>query len=240
MGLLDIFKRKDARTDVEMTRSALEAVRTPGGDEESAVSRLVERLMSIGIDGKGPFTGAEKLADKVLAAKDGNREAAITALSHRHIRDGAVGGFATSLGGFVTMAVALPINVFEFYVQATRLVATIAHLRGYDLKDPQVRTAVLLTLVGNDAYAVLRAAGVPVGTVSGGVVTRAVVSHLPKSMLMVVNKAVGFRLLRSTGERVLAKFGKAIPVAGGLLGAGLDAWLMHKIADAAHREFPQV
>ena len=68
---------------------------------------------------------------------------------------GAIGGFVTSVGGFVTMPVALPVNVVEFYVQATRMVAAIATLRGYDVNDPRVRTAVLLTLVGSDADEVL-------------------------------------------------------------------------------------
>ena len=39
-----------------------------------------------------------------------------------HVVGGAVGGFVTGLGGFVTMPVALPVNIAEFYIQATRMV----------------------------------------------------------------------------------------------------------------------
>jgi hypothetical protein len=69
----------------------------------------------------------------------------------------------TGLGGFVTMPVALPVNIAEFYIQATRMVGGIATLRGYDLADPQVRTAVMLTLVGARADEVLAKAGLSTG-----------------------------------------------------------------------------
>ena len=57
---------------------------------------------------------------------------------------------------------------------------------------------------------------------------------------MVVNKAVAFRLLSTAGRSTLARFGKGLPVAGGFVGAGLDVYLIRKIADAARNEFPQV
>ncbi len=55
---------------------------------------------------------------------------------------------------------------------------------------------------------------------------------------MVVNKAVGFRLMRGVSEKLLSRFGRGIPVAGGLVGGGIDAFMMKKIADQAMKEFP--
>ena len=66
------------------------------------------------------------------------------------------------------MPIALPANVLEFYVQATRMVGAIATLRGYDVQDPRIRTAVLLTLVGSKSDDVLKKAGMATG---GGRVT---------------------------------------------------------------------
>lgn len=243
MGLFDLLRRnKNTRDDFATTRSAFEAANDPDSDAQGAVSRLIAKLLDIGIDGRGPFPGAAKIADKArghrgTSARD--TEKAIDKVIGLSVRGGAAGGFATSVGGFVTMPVAIPVNVFEFYVQATRMVAGIAHLRGYDIKAPEVRTAVLLTLIGNDARGVLEKAGVPIGAATGGAATSLVVNRLPKSALMVVNKAVGFRLLRSVGERTLTRFGKLIPVAGGVLGAALDGFLMRQLGKAARREFPQ-
>ena len=55
---------------------------------------------------------------------------------------------------------------------------------------------------------------------------------------MVVNKAVGFRLLTTASRKSLAKLGKGVPMVGGVLGAGLDTYLLKRIADHARHEFP--
>jgi hypothetical protein len=137
----------------------------------------------------------------------------------------------------VTMPVALPANVVEFYVGATRMVAAIATLRGYDVTDAQVRTAVLLTLVGSDADEVLAKAGLTGGT---GKVVALVGQQLPPAALLMVNKAIGFRLLRGLGEKAFARLGRGIPLAGGVVGGGIDVWMMKRIADHALTEFPQL
>lgn len=226
--------KREASDDLALTRSALDAAQDPGQDD-SVVTRLVQKILDFGIDGVGPLDSAQEFADKALSAAGGDREKAIKRIARRGLVGGGVGGFATGLGGFVTMPVALPANVLEFYVQATRMVAAIAALRGHDLTRPHVRTAVLFTLVGADPDEVLRKAGMVTG--SGRVATMAL-RGLPPAGLMVLNKAIGFRLLRGVGEKAFSRLGRGIPLAGGVIGGGLDAYMMDQIADAARREFP--
>lgn len=230
MGLFDLLRpRHDA---VETTRSALE--QADEGQDSGAVTALITSLLNVGLDGKGPIDSAVTVADKARRGAD-SVEAAIDSLARSHVIGGGVGGFVTGLGGFVTMPIALPVNVFEFYVQATRMVGGIAHLRGYDVSQPRVRTAVLLTLIGSSADDVLARAGLSTG---GGRMASLAAKRLPPAALLVINKAVGFRLLRGVGERVLSRLGRGIPLAGGVVGAGLDGYLMSRIADQARREFP--
>jgi hypothetical protein len=241
MGLLDLFSRdkNQQRQDRDAAKSALQEAEDPGSDAHGAVSRLIAKVLDVGIDGRGAFAGAAKVAAKARANKDKTEEA-IDAVIAQHVRGGALGGFVTSLGGFATLAAAIPANVFEFYVQATRMVAAVAELRGYNTAAPEVRTAVLLTLIGNDSDEVLKKAGVPITAATpGGVVSSVVLGRLPKSALMLVNKAVGFRILRSVGERTLFRLGRLVPVVGAVLGAGLDGYLMRQLGTAARREFPQ-
>ncbi len=205
----------------------------PRGDE-GIVARLVQVLLDVGVDGLGPLRSARELAD--LARRDTRTtEGAVKKVIRNHVVKGGVGGFVTGVGGFVTMPVALPANVVEFYVGATRMVASIATLRGYDVDDPQVRTAVLLTLVGSDADEVLTKAGL---TGTGGKVVGLVGQQLPPAALLILNKAIGFRLLRGFGEKVFARLGRGVPLAGGLVGGGIDVWMMKRIADHAMSEFP--
>lgn len=242
MGILDIAKRvRDnpfnplSRQQSAPQRPALEVAESVGPDE-SAAGKLIRRLLDVGLDGKGPLPSAEAWA-RSARSRSRDTEDAVRRVSRIAITGGGAGGFVTGLGGFVLMPVAIPANLLEFYLQATRTVGAIASLRGYDLSQPHIRTAVLLTLVGSRSDDILKAAG---AAAPGGAVAGMALRRLPPSALMVINKAVGLRLLRSVGERFLTRLGRGVPVAGGVLGGTLDAWMMRRIVNHAKQEFPQV
>lgn len=195
---------------------------------------LAHRLMAIGIDGKGRFDSAVEVADKAMRASGGDPDAAVDAIVAHHRRLAAADGFVTGLGGFVTMTVALPANIAGFYALATRMTAAIAHIRGYDVRDPDLRSAILLALIGGDADALLKKAGV----VSTGRLAGLASRGLPPAARMVVDKAVGYRLVTQVSEKLLPRLGKSIPFAGGVVGARLDVYLLNKIAKTAREQFP--
>jgi EcsC family protein len=217
----------------------------PAGDDEpdpardatggltAGAARLVERLLDVGIDGRGPVDSAQAVADKARAAS-ADADTAVDMVVRQHSKMAAAGGFVTGVGGLITLPVALPVNVAEFYLLATRMVASIACLRGYDLRQPEVRSAVLLTLVGADSEDLLRKAGLA----TSGRLSSLAAERLPGPALMVVNKGVGFRLLSQIGRKTLPRFGKAVPLVGGAVGAGVDVYLLRRIADHARHEFP--
>ena len=212
----------------------IEPAQGSNGTFDRAANSLAQHLISTGIDGVATFDSAAKVADEALK-KNGSREAAVDAIVRSHTKLAGANGFVTNLGGFATMVVALPANVLGFYVLATRMAASVARVRGYDLSQPEIRSAVLLSLVGADAQDLLAKAGVvaPTGRLAGMAAQR-----LPGPALMVVNKAVGFRILSSAGKGVFARFGKAVPVVGGAVGAGMDVWLMRQIGAHVRTEFP--
>jgi len=197
--------------------------------DDGLVGRLVQVLLDAGIDGLGPLKSARELAE-AAGRETRTTEGAVKKIVRSHVVKGGV-------GGFVTMPIALPANVIEFYIGATRMVAAMADLRGYDVSDPQVRTAVLLTLVGSEADDVLAKAGLTGGT---GKVVGLVGQQLPPAALLILNKAIAFRLLRGFGEKAFSRLGRGIPLAGGILGGGIDVWMMKRIAEHAREEFPPV
>ncbi|WP_158277113.1 EcsC family protein [Serinibacter arcticus] len=232
MGLFS--KGRSGRKSGAGDESALTAAGT-AAPENGVTARVVRTITDLGLDGRGPFCSARAVADSALKRADGDVDRAIRAVTKSATRGGAAGGVVTGVGGFATMPVALPANLVEFYVQATRLVGAIATLRGYDVSEQQIRTAVVLTLVGSDAEDVLRRAGISTGT---GRVTALALRRLPASSMMMVNKAIGFRLLRGVAERFLTRLGRLVPLAGGAVGGVLDAWMMRRIAANARRQFP--
>lgn len=228
---------KEQKKQVQQTRSALEQAQDPEqqGAFSSSVSKVVESLLDTGIDGKGPFDPAARVADAALAKHGGDVEKAVDEVVRDHLKLVAASGFLTNLGGFVTLPVALPANVIGFYMLATRMSAAVARLRGYDIADPRIRSAVLLSLVGADSQDLLAKAGMVAPT---GRLTALAAQRLPGPALMVVNKAVGFRILSTAGKKSFSRFGKSIPLVGGAVGAGLDGWLMKQLGDHVRTEFP--
>lgn len=223
-------------TDASGQGALVRARQADEGGLNAAATRLVERLLDVGIDGRGPFDSAHEVADAALAEAGGDRERAIRAIQQDHRRLGAVGGFVTGLGGFFTMAVALPANVLEFYLLGTRMTAATARLRGYDIDQPEIRSAILLTLAGADADDLLK----KVGVTGSSRLTAVALERLPAPALMVLNKAVAFRLLSRLGQGVIARLGRAVPVVGGAIGSGVDVYMLGRIAKQAVEEFPAV
>ncbi|NHA66808.1 EcsC family protein [Phycicoccus sp. CMS6Z-2] len=204
---------------------------------EQAV-RVVDTILDLGIDGKGPFASAATVADKALRSAGGDVEKAVDAVVRSHTVGAAVEGFVTGLGGFVTLPVALPSNVVAFYAVATRMTAAIARLRGHDIDREPIRAAVLLTLVGADADDLIKKAQLA-APASGRLINLAA-QRLPGPVEMVIKKGVFFRIVAGSGKTVLARFGRGVPVAGGLVGAGVDVVLLRRVAKDAQKEFPQV
>ncbi|SDQ50962.1 EcsC family protein [Quadrisphaera sp. DSM 44207] len=200
-----------------------------------ASTELVRRLVAAGIDGVGPLPPAARAA-AAARARTGSTEEAVDALVASATKAAAVAGFATGVGGFVTLPVALPANVVGFYVVAARTAAGIAALRGYDLTRPEVRTAVLVSLVDADAQPLLTLLGL--GT-SAGLATRLLSTQLSEPALMVLDKGVAFQVVSKLGSTALSRLGRGLPLAGGLVGAASDAWMLHRTALAARADFPQ-
>lgn len=225
MGILDVFKRD---------QPTVPAPQAPADDGwAGAAGKFVERLLDVGIDGRGSFDSATQVADNARD-KNPDPEQAIDDVVADHLKIAAAGGFVTGLGGFVTMPVALPANVASFYVVATRMAAAMATLRGYDVTAQEVRSAVLLSLVGADSGDLLRKAGYA-GT---GRLANLAAQRLPGPVLMAVNKGVGFRLLTQAGRKTFARLGRGVPLMGAAVGAGLDAYLLRQIAQHVRAEFP--
>lgn len=222
-----------------MGRKESELAKTDkAGPLDSVANLFIGKLMDFGIDGIGPLASSSEMVARARA-RQGDPERAIKIIVRDHVKKGGVGGFVTGFGGVFTLPVALPANAVEFYTLATRMVAGIAELRGYDVQDPATRSAIMLALVGADAEDLLAKAGLSTAArlAGSGRLAHIAASRLPAAAGMMINKAVGFRLLTALGGKALGRVVRFVPVAGGLVGAGLDGLLMKRIAEHARREF---
>lgn len=204
-----------------------------GQDRTALGDRLIGRVIEFGIGGGGGLKGAADVADEHLLAAGGDREEAVRRLVATHVRLASASGFVTGLGGIATLPVMVPAAMAGLYVIATRMAAGIAHLRGYDLATEEVRSAILVSLLGSAGAATLKRAGVEIGKQS----TAAALQKLPARLLVEINKRVGYRLVSKAGEKGVVNLAKLVPLVGGPIGAAVDGISCRTIASYALRTF---
>jgi hypothetical protein len=204
---------------------------TPARATPRDANRLVERLLRYGLGGHGSLAGSRPLAAKYASdASFADDEARVRALIRSHTLMNFGTGFVTGVGGLITLPVAIPAALTASWMIHTRLSGAIATLHGHDIDDERVQTFVLFTLLGDSGKTVLRNAGI---TVANRMALRGV-EAIPGRLLTEINKRVGLRLLARAGERGVLNLTKAVPVAGGFVGGGVDALYCNAVGRRAH------
>ena len=194
---------------------------------------FVHLALDRAISGVGPLEGAAAAAEKELAAHDGDVGDAIRDLIESHVRLAGAQGFLTNMGGLVAMAVSVPANITGLALIQCRLVAAIAHLRGYDLQDRRTRNAILASILGEDRTLALitkkRLPGTPMAIATAPVYD----PHLDTLMAAEVAAEL---MTRVAGKRLAFTVGRRVPVVGGLIGMGVDGFATWQVGRYVDRE----
>lgn len=194
---------------------------------------FVREALNRAIDGIGPLAPAAVAADKQLAEQRGDVERAIHEVIENNVRIAGAQGFATNVGGLVTMAMAIPANVTGLAVIQCRMVAGIAHLRGHDLSDPRVRNAVLALLLGEESVTeMVRKKKLPATPTA--LATAPV--HDPTLDGTISAVVASDIFTRVVGKRLATTVGRRVPIVGGVVGAGADGFATWKVGRYADRE----
>ncbi|RNL81432.1 EcsC family protein [Nocardioides marmorisolisilvae] len=195
---------------------------------------FVHQALAKAISGVGPLPSAASAADKQLAQNGGDVERGIHDVIENHVRYAGVQGFATNLGGLVTMAFTVPTNITGLALIQCRMVAGIVHLRGYDLNDPRTRDAILASLLGEERILKMVKArdlpGTPMELAAAKV-------HDASLDLLIANEVAAELITRAAGKRLATTVGRRVPVVGGVVGAGTDGYVTWKIGRYVDREF---
>lgn len=203
-----------------------------GNTNELTINNALEWAYIKTIDGLPGAETAYELADNYLN-KSSDIDTAINKLIKWQTTKCATSGFLTGLGGIVTLPVAVPANIASVIYIQMRMVAAIAYLRGYDLKDDQVKTFIYACLTGQSAAEVMKSAGVQMGMKVG----QAQIKRIPGKVLIKINQKAGFRLVTKFGEKGVINLGKMVPLIGGVIGGSFDIVSTKAIAIAANNTF---
>ena len=198
-----------------------------------AAGGVLRRVLELAIDGNGWLPSAKASAARHLQKHGGSADGAIDGIVDFHVRLASAQGFVTNLGGIAALPVTLPANVGGVAVVQTRMVAAIAHLRGYDLNDNRVRTALIMCLLGGEQVA-----------------KRIVQGKLPTSPLAVATapmfdpgldktvaeEVLGDLIARIGGKNLALSLTRRVPLLGGGVGAVMDGLATYEIGRYARGE----
>lgn len=216
-----------------------------GGTVGKAVAPQVQRLapeltanfvheaLHRAIHGVGPLPAASAAADKQLKEQHGDVEKAIHEVIENHVRYAGLQGFATNLGGLMTAALTIPANITGLAVIQCRMVAGIAHLRGYDLTDARVKNAILSCILGEDTVkSLVKKRKLP----SSPMAIATAPAHDPDLDQVIAAEVTSELITKVAGKRVATTIGRRVPVVGGLIGAGADGYATWQVGRYADRE----
>jgi hypothetical protein len=178
------------------------------------------------------FDSAPDMAGK-YRARAKSEDGAIDSLIRWHVTYAGTAGFVTGVGGLITLPVAIPADLASVLSLQLRMIAAIAHIRGYETTDPDVQTLAFICLAGNSGTEILKEFSIKIGTKF----TQRGIAQISGTTLIRINQAVGFRLVTKAGTTGLINLSKWVPVLGGFIGGGFDATLTRGIGVMAKKTF---
>lgn len=206
-----------------------------GDDQPKALTTIVTGLNWIydrTLHGVPGFEGAAESAHRFSQDPQAD-DAAIDALIRRHMVEAGAAGFLANLGGVLTLPIALPANLGSVLFIQLRMIAGIAHLRGYDIHSHQVKALAVACLAGSAAMDVFKDLGIGLGTR----LSHQAIAHISGATLVRLNRSVGVLLVAKTGGATAYSLSKLVPLIGGAVGGTMDGLATKAIGTVAKRVF---
>lgn len=195
---------------------------------------FVREALNRAIVGVGPLPPAASAAETQLREQHGNIDKAVKELVQNHVAYASVEGLTTNIGGLVTATLVAPASIAGLALIQCRMVAGIAHLRGYDLEDPRVRNAILVAILGDDTVVkMVKSKKLPAPPMAIATAPQ----HDPDLDKTISSALASELVARVIGKRLATTVGKRVPVVGGAVGAATDGWSTWKVGRYADREF---
>jgi EcsC protein family len=194
---------------------------------------FVREALDRAIYGVKPLSPAAEAADKALAEHDGDVDAALRDVIDAHIRYAGAQGLVTGLGGVLAATVTIPANIAGLALIQARMVAGIAHLRGYDLDDPRTRNAILAGMLGRELVdGLIKERKLPAPPMA--IATAPV--HDPDLDRVLSAEVASELITRVAGKRLAITIARRVPIVGGAFGMGADGFQTWRVGAYAARE----
>lgn len=185
--------------------------------DSNDMKAILDKCYEYALNGLPGMDTVEELANSYLN-QSGTLESKIDSMIDNQKYKCATSGFLSGLGGLITLPVAVPANVSSVLYVQIRMVAAVAYMSGFNVRDDKVQTFVYVALCGTSASEVMKKAGIKITEK----MSVELVKKIPIELIKSINKAVGFRLVTKAGQKGIINLGKMIPLIGGVVGGGFD------------------
>jgi hypothetical protein len=130
-------------------------------EPESGFNQFLGKAFDIAVNGASELSisSAYKLADDYSGGTDALDKRIDRLIRFQDVK-AATSGFVTGLGGLITLPVTIPANISSVLFVQLRMIAAIAIMNGYDVKDDQVKTLCYVCLTGSGAEELLKNTGI--------------------------------------------------------------------------------
>jgi len=205
--------------------------------DSSSVNKFLDKLYDMSINGYVGFDSANKIANHYMykdgCGKTGDDSDIIENLIRwQAVKSGSI-GFVSGLGGAITMPIAIPAAIIGTMQLQIRMIAAIAHIRGYDVHDDRVKSFVMACICGKSVTDLFKEAGIMIGKK----LTEQSIKRISTEVLVHINRTVGFRMLTKFGKTGAVNLGKAVPLVGGIIGMVFESTTTYTVGSVANDLF---
>jgi hypothetical protein len=188
---------------------------------EEQIERWSKELMQIlrqTIENEAVFIDEYVEQLKRLNPGISNEELSRKIIWRKSLKASGVGAIC-NLGGFITLPVTMPAELYWCFKIQAQMVLGIACLYGWNIHDEDMATDILLVMVGNAAINVIGKAGARIGQ---DLAKKAVSNFITREMMKKINRILSRRIITKAGQKSLTSFAKLAPVVAVPIGAGID------------------
>jgi len=186
--------------------------------------RLYPRAMD-GLPGLGtPAEFAARFNDEAFSPRERGEQLVLA-----HIALSSATGFATGLGGWLTMPITLPANIGGVAVLQVHMAASVASLAGKDANDDLIRSRVLECLIGASPDP----ASGPVRDAEQETFDRIGLKFAEKGLnaaISIVAGAAKWGAQKAVGSVARRRLLRGVPLVGGVIGALSDGFTTRQVA----------
>lgn len=198
-GKYKIFRKMTEEQIQKWSQELIDILKQTIEKEAVHVEDYVEQLRKL-----NPGIGNEELSRKII--------------SRRSLKAGGIGGIC-NLGGFITMPITMPVELYSCFRIQARMVLAIAYIYDWPTHDEDTATDILLVMGGNAGINALSKAGMKVGQ---ELAKKAVKKFITREAMKKVNRIVSRKIITKAGKISLTSFMKLAPLIGAPIGAGFD------------------